>query len=479
MGSQSRNIGLGIDLATANARATAVCMETGDVLAERSVRLSPVTEPSPGWAEQKPDYASLVAKLLVGITSALGSRRRQIGALSVTGTSGSFVPSDNLGRPIGNAVLYNDQRTASRIPEIVNQSGIGPTSAAGRIRWLGEKYGNPRYLSTPDVALAALAGRILPSDTSHFLKAGIDIVNACWPDESLRQAGLQAELAPTLVHPGTVVGTVSPESGLETGLPRDVRIVAGMSDGCTGQIAAGGINAGDAVGVLGTTLVLKSVAETNLVSADRAVYSHRSPEGAFWPGGASNVGAAALGIYRGSDVSALQDLAAEAIRHGPATSVHYPLTGRGERFPFACPEATGFIEGPDSPGRVESFRAILEGVAFVERLGIERLREMGVRVHRYVVTGGASANNAWNRIRATALQTPVVRPRTHNSAYGAALLAGSSLTGETISATASRLVRYDARFDPLEGQSEAVIDNYGRFVEQLTQRGYLDGTGHL
>jgi D-ribulokinase len=454
-------------------------METGDVLAERAVPLTPVVEPCPGWAEQKPDYAPLVAKLLVGITSALGLRRRQIGALAVTGTSGSFVPSDELGRPIGNAILYNDQRTASRIPEVVHQSGIGPTSAAGRIRWLGENYGDPRYLSTPDVVIAGLAGKILPSDTSHFLKAGIDIVNARWPNESLAQAGMQAEMAPSLVHPGTVIGTVSPETALETGLPGNVRIVAGMSDGCTGQIAAGGISAGDAVGVLGTTLVLKSVAETNLVSADGAVYSHRSPEGAFWPGGASNVGAAALAAYCGSDVSALQGWAGKALRHGPATSVHYPLPGRGERFPFACPEATAFIEGPDSQDRVESFRAVLEGVAFVERLGIERLREMGVRVRRYVVTGGASANDAWNRIRATALQTPVVRPRTHDSAYGAALLAGSSLTGETISATAARLVRYDSRFDPLEGQSEAVMDNYGRFVEQLTQRGYLDGTGHL
>ncbi|WP_081744558.1 FGGY-family carbohydrate kinase [Arthrobacter sp. H14] len=470
-----RSIAIGIDLATANARAAAVCMETGDVLAEQAASLSPVMEPRPGWAVQRPAYARTVAGLIGGITSILGPRSTEIGALSVTGTSGSFVPSDSQGRPLGNAVLYSDQRDTRQTPAVAESATSSPTSALNRIRWLEEHYGNARYLSTPDVVIADLAGAILPSDTSHFLKTGIDVVNARWPDGFLEQVGLKPESAPDLVHPGTVVGIVGSRAAAVTGLPDHVRIVAGMSDGCTAQIASGAICPGDVAGVLGTTLVLKSVAPTSLASTDKTVYSHRSPEGSFWPGGASNVGAAMLASNYGSNTHALERWSAQARDYGAATAVCYPLAGTGERFPFASRTAKGFFAGGDSGDRLDYFRAILEGVAFIERLGLERLRAMGIEFSRYVVTGGASANTLWNRIRATVLETPVFRPLAHNSAYGAALLAGSSVIDETLSAASARLVRIDGQFDPLESQATPVMDNYAQFKDELARRGYIEG----
>ena len=51
----------------------------------------------------------------------------------------------------------------------------------------------------------------------------------------------------------------------------------------------------------------------------------------------------------------------------------YPLVSRGERFPFAAPDAEAFMLGtPDGDG--EHAAALMQGVALVERLCFEALR---------------------------------------------------------------------------------------------------------
>ena len=84
----------------------------------------------------------------------------------------------------------------------------------------------------------------------------------------------------------------------------------------------------------------------------------------------------------------------------PTGRIVYPLVKTGERFPFARPAATGFgldDIGPDT----ERFAAGMEGVAMLERLGIERLEGLGLPVGPTVyATGGGVASATWLKIRA-------------------------------------------------------------------------------
>ena len=172
-----------------------------------------------------------------------------------------------------------------------------------------------------------------------------------------------------------------------------------MTDGCTAQIAAGAVHDGDTMGVLGTTLVLKAVSETPVESADGAVYSHLAPDGRYWAGGASNAGAGILAVeFAGEDLAALDRQVADTV----AGYVRYPLSVAGERFPVADRHLPPLTDG-EPRSRLDAYRALLEGVAFVERLGLERLQQLGVTPRRHVIAGGATASPVWNRIRATVL----------------------------------------------------------------------------
>ncbi|WP_449374767.1 FGGY-family carbohydrate kinase [Arthrobacter psychrolactophilus] len=315
----------------------------------------------------------------------------------------------------------------------------------------------------------------MASDTSHSLKSAIDVEFGQWDRQLLESLALPVEKLGVLVHPGSTIGEVSVHVAQELGLPAGISIIAGMTDGCTAQIGAGAVLEGDVVGVLGTTLVLKSVATANICTDDFVIYSHRGPDGNFWPGGASNVGAGALSSRFGTSRKSILAGNEMAQHHGVASSICYPLNGVGERFPFRSATARFFAVGGDDSD-AERYRAIMEGVAYTERLGVDRLKSMGVAPQRFLTTGGGSSSALWNTIRATVLGQPVHKPQTHNSAFGAAMIAGAVVTGEQLSQISTRIVSIEESFEPDLQQSAAMEENYHRFLGELDRRGYLEAT---
>jgi sugar (pentulose or hexulose) kinase len=470
-------ITLGVDLATANARVLAVD-EGGEVLAEREAALPGVLSPEPGVREQRAAYLPTVLDLLAAVAADLGDRATDVAALCLTGTSGTLVPCDASGRPTGPALLYSDQSSAREAARL-RAAGIPatPTSPMARIGHL-VREGAALVLHTPDVVHAGLLGHVAPADTSHALKSGVDPVARTWDTAALEALEVPVGALPELVHPGTVLGTLAPEVAARTGLPAGTQVVAGMTDGCTAQVATGAVGAGDSVGVLGTTLVLKAVADHEVRGLDGALYSHLGPDGSWWSGGASNVGARPVADeFGGTDARAIAALEAEAAPAPAAASLSYPLRGTGERFPFAHPGATGFTLGREG----SAYRTFLEGVAYVERLGLEVLADHGVRPELHHLAGGAARSELWSRIRATVLELPVVRSRHTASGYGAALLALATVTRTALPDLVARVLPTDPDdvVDPLEDERERLRDGYGRLREELHRRGLLDPTPDL
>jgi sugar (pentulose or hexulose) kinase len=167
--------------------------------------------------------------------------------------------------------------------------------------------------------------------------------------------------------------------------------------------------------------------------------------------------------------------AAEIAAFGAADCVSYPLARPGERFPAASPNFEGFSVALDGTDRVDlqpipRFRAVYEGVAFVERLGLERLSSLGVERGRHHVAGGAAASEVWNRIRATVLGRSVMVTQGAGSARGAAAIAASAIGAEPLSAVAQRFSGARSVVDPEGAQLEAMEERYRVFLHALESR---------
>lgn len=460
---------LGVDVATADVRAVAVRPD-GQVVASAHYPL-PAPVPTGAGVEQAPVHA---ATALAVIAEVMAVVTEPVAGISVTATSGTVVPTDARGHPAGPALTYRDQRGALELKLIrARLAGAGENFTAmpalGRLAWLHRHRPAERYLHVSDLVNAALAGRVIATDSSHALKSGADPVACTWRSELLAAARLPAETLPPLLPPGRVAGRVAGTAAARTGLPAGTPIVLGMTDGCTGQIAAGAVHLGDAASVLGTTLVLKTVTSREIVRPP-AVYSHRAPDGMWWPGGASNTGAGAL--RRFGDAGALAKLGAAAAAHGPARHVRYPLTGRGERFPFHAPQAEQFVLGSPA-GEVDEFRATLEGVAFTERLGYQVLAGHGAALTGVLRTvGGGSRGIEWLAVRATVLGRQLEVPAEPSSSFGAAVIAASATVHNGLTESATAMVRTVAVIDPVAAEQAALEEGFLRFAAELEQRGW-------
>jgi len=379
-------------------------------------------------------------------------------ATSVAATSGTVVLVDGQGEPVGPALLYDDGRApaARRWGWLLGQPGAAAVAAHA---W-----------HAADLVLFRLTGERPPTDWTHALKTGFDPEGGEWTTE---QPG--AARRPAVLAPASPAGTVSDAAAAETGLPAGCQVRLGMTDGCAAQVAAGADRPGRFVTVLGTTLVVKGATEARIDDAASGIYSHRHPGGWWLPGGASNTGGGSLSRFQAEDLS---DLDRRAAGHGPATVACYPQPGRGERFPFASEEAEEVWTGTPA-GEVDAYRAVLEGVAFVERLGYERLRDMGAAIAPPLRSaGGGNRSRTWTAIRATVLEMPIVSPPSADSAFGACVLAAAGTVHADLAGAADAMVGPPGpAVDPVPGQVDRMEDSYGRFVEALTVRGWLAWRG--
>ncbi|MBX6355623.1 MAG: FGGY-family carbohydrate kinase [Micromonosporaceae bacterium] len=457
---------IGLDVATADVRAVAVTPD-GAVVARAGAPLPQPERDATGRAEQRPVHPDVVEAVLAQLSARLPG---PVAALSVTATSGTVVPCTAELAPAGPALLYNDRRAAEPGSGVDRQL-VAAAPALASIAWLQRHRPASRYRHVSDLVVARLTGEDAPSDTSHALKTGADPQTLRWPAHLLAAAQVAPSQLPRLSRPGTVAGGLSARSAAVTGLPAGTPVVLGMTDGCAGQVAAGGVHPGDAVGVLGTTLVVKLAARHRVSDPALGVYSHFAPDGLWWPGGASNAGAGVLrDAFPGADLHAL-DLAAAA--HGPATVLVYPVSRGGERFPFVTPDAGGPLDGTPA-GPTEHYRALLDGVSYVERLALEVLAAAGAPSHGPVrAVGGGSRSGTWLRIRASVLGRPVVVPAEASSAFGAAVLAASSTVHSGLAAAVDAMVRLARTVEPDPAEQPRLDDGYARFVDALVARGWL------
>ncbi|WP_449374449.1 FGGY family carbohydrate kinase [Arthrobacter psychrolactophilus] len=138
---------LGIDLATANARVLAVDTSTGQTVAQANAPVSSPVRTDDGSSTQQANYAEVVFALIKAVAADLGLRSRDVRAICTTGTSGTIVPCNNQGYPVGHALMYDDQRASSENDEIQANSPKGPYGALGRIVWLERNAPAQKYLT--------------------------------------------------------------------------------------------------------------------------------------------------------------------------------------------------------------------------------------------------------------------------------------------------------------------------------------------
>jgi sugar (pentulose or hexulose) kinase len=417
----AQDLFLGIDLGTGGVRTCAIDVDA------RIVGVSTTSLPPPRQDGDAIDQdPALWFRAMLETIKKLDVDRAAIRRISVDGTSGTLLLTNGDGKPLTPGLMYNDARAgaeAARIGGIAPaESGAhGRSSALAKLLHLLARGGDKaeHALHQADWIAGCLAGRFDGSDENNALKLGYDPVTRRWPDW-LDQLGVPRSLLPQVRVPGSEIGAIEPQIAGALGLSSSTRIHAGTTDGVAAFIATRASAPGDAVTSLGTTLVVKLLADKPVFAADQGIYSHRL--GDRWlAGGASNTGGAALLAH--FSAAELEAMTPKLKPAQPTGLDYYPLPKPGERFPIADPDLAPRVT-PRPADDVTFFQGLLEGVAAVEAMAYRRLGELGAPALRRVVSiGGGAKNAAWSEIRHRLLGVPVTVAEQTEASYGAALLA--------------------------------------------------------
>ncbi len=430
---------LGLDIGTTGARAIAVDAASGRIIAEAAARYSPST-PRPGWVEQDPhDWWEAARTVLSEIAATAEGTVRGLG---LTGQMHGSVFLDSAGEVIRPALLWNDQRTGAEAEAITAALGDRLMAIAGNPALTG--FQAPKILwlreNEPD-AYARVRAVLLPKDYVRFRLTGeraTDVSDASgtlllevgmrrWSTEILDELDIPPDWLPTLHEGPDQAGSLRADVAADLGLPAGLPVAAGGGDNAAAAIGAGVTSPGSLLVSLGTSGVLFAPTEGFRPDPSGRVhaFAHALP-GVFHlmavtlsAGGSLRWWSEVTGASFAELVSEAQTVAAGAER---ALFLPY-LTG--ERTPHLDPHARGaFVGLTVRHGRGELTRAVLEGVAFSLRDGLDVMRELGVEESPVRAVGGGARSELWCQIIADVLDRPIFRaPVDEGPAYGAALLA--------------------------------------------------------
>lgn len=423
----TRPLFLGIDLGTSGCRAV-VIDDCKRCITETAVSYAIGPQRQGERVEQAPqDWWQALEHLMEQLLPQINSKH--IAAISLDGTSGTVLLTDKNGAALSTALMYNDNRAKTEAQQIAQSAprdtaAQGTASGLAKLIWLlqhTDSEQNVLLAHQADWILWRLGAKVGSSDWNNCLKTGYDAVVGQWPQwvKDLLPASVQL---PRVSAPGSPCGQLREDLARRWHLTRDTRLVTGTTDS-TAAIFATGIQApGEAVTSLGSTMVMKILAEKPVFAPEYGVYSQ--PYGKMWlVGGGSNSGGAVLRQFFSDEE--LENLTPQIDPEQTTDLDYYPLPAPGERFPVCDPNLEPrMAPAPVPEDKAVFLQALLEGMARIEYEAYRKLQELGCPWPTSIRTVGGGANNStWSKLRAKLLQVPMFIPEHTQAAYGAALLA--------------------------------------------------------
>jgi xylulokinase len=436
---------MGVDLGTSSTKT--VIIEAGGRLLASAASEYQVDTPQPGWAEQDPQVWWCAAQRTMRQALAEASASpRDIAAIGLSGQMHGAVCLDATGRPIRPAIIWADQRSGAQVARVYRTLGaerLGLWTAnplavgfmLSSLLWLRE-HEPETYRQTAHVLLPKddlryrMTGQLgtEPSDASST--SLFDTVRCRWCDPLLEMLGVDASLLPPVHESAEIAGGLRPDFARETGLWADTPVVYGGSDQSMQALGNSIVEPGVLSSGIGTGGQLFAPVAAPVYDARLRLhlFCHAMPQCWHLQSGVLSAGLALKwlrdNVLEGHTYQELADLA-ETTPPGAEGLFFAPYLA-GERTPHMDPKArAGFLGLTLRHTRAHLVRAVMEGVVFALRQGLDLMLDLGVPVERIVASGGGTRHPLWLRLQADIFDRPIYRTQTAESAaFGAALLAG-------------------------------------------------------
>ena len=431
--------------------------------------------PEPGWVEHDPEV--IWATVLSTAREALGAAEAQgyeVQAIGVTNQRETAIVWDRAtGRPIHNAVVWQDRRTAQMCAKlkadghearVAERAGLvlDPYFSATKLAWILDHVPGARDKALAgDLAFGTVdsfliwrltGGRVHAIEATNASRTSLYGLKAGdWDAELLDLFDAPRAVLPTVVDSAGEIGETEPSI-----FDRSIPITGAAGDQQAAAIGQACLRPGEMKSTYGTgAFMLVNTGDEVVRSKNRllattawriAGTSRFALEGSVLSAGAT-VQWVRDGLGLIARASEIEALAADADRE---SGVYLVPAFSGLGAPYWNPDARGALVGlTRGSGRAEIARAALDSVAYQTHDLLVAMAADGVEVSTLKVDGGMTVNNALMQRLADLCAVNTVRPENAEcTAWGAAFLAGLGAGLFSSVEDARRLWREDRRFTP-------------------------------
>ena len=408
--------------------------------------------PSSGWVEHDP-FEILTSQLssAVEVMGKTGVRPRDVAALGITNQRETTIVWDReTGRPIYNAIVWQDSRTAALTTKLFNEGAetmvrqktgllLSPYFSATKIAWILDNVDGARQradagklaFGTVDSWLVwnLTSGRRHITDRTNASRTLLyNIVDDKWDQDLLKLLNIPESMLPEVVWSSEKVGHVTTSLALSK---IEIAGIAGdQQSALFGQLC---VSPGDAKNTYGTgCFLLENIGDQFSLSSDRLITTlicsvekklEYALEGSIFIGGAvvqwlrDNM----KFVRKSPEIEGL----AASVSDSDGVVFVPAFTGLGA--PYWDAQARGLIIGLQRSTQIGHIaRAAIESIAFqVSDVLHIMATDTETPLSALRVDGGAAANDLLMQFQADLLGMPVHRPAVlETTALGAAYLAG-------------------------------------------------------
>ncbi|KMO78120.1 FGGY-family carbohydrate kinase [Mycolicibacterium chlorophenolicum] len=454
---------VGIDIGTTGTKTVLMDVDAGIVAT--ATRETALHSPAPGFAEADTDqwYRNVIESIRE-VLAVGGASPQQVGAVATSGMVPAVIPVDGTGRPLRRAILQNDARAHREVTELaaaltdtdlvrLTGSALTQQSVAPTTVWLRDNEpdvyaGTAHWLGSYDWVLCAL-GAPVHVEQNWALESGLFGIGGETADAVLRAAALDPATLPPVRRPGTQVGELSRAAAEATGLSAGTALVVGGADHVLSAFAAGVNGPGDALVKLGGAGDILVASDAPVVDARLYLDAHPVP-GHWLPNGCMATSGSLIRWFQTLvGGAALTDLDEEAAARPPAEILCLPYF-LGEKSPLHDPDLRGVFAGMHlGHTRADMYRAVLEAIAFGFRHHVDVFADIGIPLHRVMITNGGSTSTLWKQIHADVLGMEMNPVRGHPGAsLGAAVIAAVGVGALDDFSDAARFITLDEPYAP-------------------------------
>lgn len=449
--------------------------------------------PRPGWVEHDADEIWRNVDLVIGeALDQLGTTPSDLVAVGLTNQrETTLLWSKETGQPLGNAIVWQDVRTADLCRQLGGDEGadryrartglpLATYFAGPKARWMLDQDADLRAraedgevaFGTMDSWVAwKLTGDYVTDVTNASRTMLMDLETLSWDDTLLEGIGIPRSMLPRIVPSSGFIGeSRDPLAGVPfTGILGDQQ-AALFGQACFAP--------GSAKNTYGTGCFLLLNTGERLVRSDNGLLTTVAYQLAGEPAKYALEGSVAIA---GAGVQWLRDnlrmidsaaqisqLAAEVDDNG---GVYFVPAFSGLFAPWWRDDARGVVTGLTRyANRGHLARAVLESVAFQSRDVFDAMEaDAGIELTELKVDGGMVVNDILMQFQADVLDVDVVRPKTsETTVLGAAYAAGLAVGfWESLDEIATHWAE-DRTFTPSMDADERAIRyrDWGKAVER-------------